>query len=217
MEDHPMPECPTPEGGHTVRQVMMGRNSASSFPRSAITRDEFLTLNCLGFGAISPYPIRPAGAHTGLVRPFWVVHEVSGVNSGVWYADPVSRQWYFLRPGHFRMESAYLCQEQPACGQASAICYMAANLTLLLHQGGPDAYRLAHLEAGLCGQRMQLAATAMDLSCCGISRFYDQEIRTFLGLDQTGWQCLYALAIGQRATAATDESSEPADAPQWRG
>jgi SagB-type dehydrogenase family enzyme len=217
MEDHPMPECPKPEGGHTVRQVMMTRNSARSFARSTITRDEFLTLNCVGFEATPPYPIRPAGAHAGLVRPFWVVHEVSGVNSGVWFADPVSRQWYFLRPGQFRMESAYLCQEQPICGQASAVCYMAANLTLLLHQGGPDAYRLAHLEAGLCGQRMQLAAAALDLTCCGISRFYDQEIRNFLGLEQTGWQCLYAVAIGRPPTSMTAESSEPAGSPQWRG
>jgi nitroreductase len=115
------------------------------------------------------------------------------------------------------MESAYLCQEQPICGQASAVCYMAANLTLLLHQGGPDAYRLAHLEAGLCGQRMQLAAAALDLTCCGISRFYDQEIRNFLGLEQTGWQCLYAVAIGRPPTSMTAESSEPAGSPQWRG
>ena len=217
MEAHPMPDCPSPEGGHTIRQVMMTRQSALSFARSSIARDELLTLNCISINASSGYPIQPAGRYAGLVRPFWLVHDVTGVNSGIWFFDPVSKQWYFLRPGQFRMESAYLCQEQPACGQASAVCFLAANLTLLLHQGGPDAYRLAHLEAGLCGQRMQLAATAMDLSCCGIARFYDKEVRAFLGLDQTGWQCLYAVAVGQPPPPAPADSSSHADLPQWRG
>lgn len=217
MDAHPMSEGTPPEGGHTVRQVMMTRQSARSFGRLSIARDELIALNRAGFMASSAYPILPAGLHAGLARPFWVVHEVSGVNNGIWYADPVSKQWYFLRPGHFRMESAYLCQEQPICGQASAVCFLAANLTLLLHQGGPDAYRLAHLEAGQCAQRMQLAAAAMGLACCGIGRFYDHELRAFLGLEQTGWQCLFAVAVGQSPPSASAPSPGEADAPQWRG
>lgn len=221
MTANPMPEISPPEGGHTVRQVMTTRSSAAAFSRGSIARDEFLSLNHLAFQtpADTPpaYPMLPAGHHAGLVRPFWLINDVTGVNSGIWYADVITGEWYFLRPGLFRMESSYLCQEQAICGQASAICFMAANLTLLMHQGGPDTYRLAHLEAGICGQRLYLAAAAMDLACRGISRFYDQEIRTFFGLEQTGWHCLYVVALGQPPPPEAEEPAKPAQPHQWRG
>ena len=48
-----------------------------------------------------------------------------------------------------RIDSAYLAYEQPFAANASAIVFLFANLNYLMNTGGPDLYRLAHLEAGM--------------------------------------------------------------------
>ncbi len=73
---------------------------------------------------------------------------------------------------------------------------MAADLGHTMAHAGPDAYRLAHLEAGIAAQRLSLAAASVDLSTAGLGAFYDEEIRTFLGLDHTGWLVIYGIALG---------------------
>ena len=43
---------------------------------------------------------------------------------------------------------------------------------------------------------MALAATACAIGSCGIGIFYDDELRHFLGLQQTGWEIIYCMALG---------------------
>ncbi len=74
---------------------------------------------------------------------------------------------------------------------------MVANLVTLLTKIGPDAYRLAHLEAGVAGQRLAIASTAMGLAGTCVGAFYDEDVRRFLGLSQTGWEPLYCMAVGE--------------------
>ena len=83
----------------------------------------------------------------------------------MWYYDAPADRWALLRRGDYRMETLYLCLEQQAAGNASAVCFMVADLKALMSAAGPDAYRLAHLEAGVVAQRIHLAAAGMDLAC----------------------------------------------------
>jgi nitroreductase len=94
------------------------------------------------------------------------------------------------------METLYLCLEQPVAGNASAVCFMVSDLRALMQGAGPDAYRLAHLEAGVVAQRIHLAAAGMDLGCAGAGAFYDDEVRRFLDLDRTGWEPVHAVCVG---------------------
>ena len=43
---------------------------------------------------------------------------------------------------------------------------------------------------------MYLACTAMNIECCSVGSFQDDEIRKSLDLADTGWECLYAFAVG---------------------
>jgi SagB-type dehydrogenase family enzyme len=185
-----------PTAGPTVRQVALSRRSTRQFSRGAISRDQFLLLNRLSFRGGSVLPLFPDGPHAALVRPFWIVNGVVGMEPGVWYYHPPADRWAALRHGEFRTDAAYLSTEQPMCGEASAVCFLMANLQTLMHGAGPDAYRLAHLEAGLMGQRVYAAATALGVACCGISTFYDDDVRNFFGLEKTGWEPVYELVVG---------------------
>src|SRR5205085_8107936 len=127
-----------PTGGPSLRQAIFSRRSARDFQRHSISRNQFLTINRLAFRTGTFAPLLPQGSHVALVRPFWVVHDVTGIEQGVWYYHPVTEQWSCMKYGDSRMELRFAMLEQPACGEASAVCIMVANLRQLLGQAGPD-------------------------------------------------------------------------------
>jgi nitroreductase len=119
------------------------------------------------------------------------------MHPGIWYYHPVTDKWTQIgRSGEHRLEAAYLSLEQPICGNAAAVCFMIANLQHLMLHAGPDVYRLAHLEAGVVAQRMALSASAIGMGARGLGGFYDDEVRQFFGLAQSGWEPIYEVAVG---------------------
>jgi SagB-type dehydrogenase family enzyme len=187
-----------PEGGLSVRQVLLDRRPRAQLTRQPISRRNLLAINKVAFRGGSCFPMFPDGPHVACVRPFWVINDVAGMDQGIWFYNPAKDTWHLLRGGKFRREAKYIAGDRAEFGDAAATCVMIANLYQLMNQGGPDVYRLAHLEAGIVAQRIYLAAGALGLGA-GISQeFYDEDARLFLGLGKTGWEVLCVMAIGGR-------------------
>jgi SagB-type dehydrogenase family enzyme len=198
-----------PEGGLAARAVLLDRRPTAALARHLIPRDPLLAINRVAFRGGSFSPMSPDGPHVGIVRPFWILNDVVGFEPGLWYYHPPTDQWGELRrasghtrEGRFRREGRYIAGDVNAFGDAAAVCVMAANLVALMTRAGPDAYRLAHLEAGIAAQRLYLAATAYGLGAMITPAFYDDECRKFIGLITTGWEVLSLVAIGYRGTTA---------------
>jgi SagB-type dehydrogenase family enzyme len=192
-------EFPTPPldpSGQRMRQVLQMRRSYFDFEPRAISREKLLTINRLAFMTGTFPPILPDGPHIGLIRPFWIVHDVPGIESGLWLFHPSADRWWLLRRGTFRAESRWLAADNPAAGNAAAVCYFLANLGYLMSNGGPDVYRLAHLEAGVAGERMALAASALGLGTLGLGAFFEEDVRRFFQVDKTRWEPIFAVAVG---------------------
>jgi SagB-type dehydrogenase family enzyme len=201
----PMPHSGIPEGGAPLRKVLMGQRIDSDFKRQPIPRDDFITLNRLAFRGGSFWPVFPDGSHVGLIRPLWIVSDVSGLHQGTWYYHAVTDEFTDIGDSPFRLEARYLCLEQELAGNASAVCFLCANLAQLMTLVGPDTYRMAHLEAGAVAQRIALAATAMeDLAAVPICAFYDEEVRVFFGFERTGWEPIYVVAVGSPRRAGEE-------------
>jgi len=60
---------------------------------------------------------------------------------------------------------------------------------------GPRGYRYAMMTAGLMGETLYLAASALGLGCCGIGAFYDGEASSLLGLNESS-RVLYVVSVG---------------------
>ena len=191
-----MPNHSSSSEGPSLRQVLLTRRSSRNFEHNALPRDRFLNINQCAFRTGTFLPLFPQGPYLGLIRPFWVIHAVTGMPAGIWHYHPHTDRWVLLKRGNFRAQSQAMCVGQPRCGNAAALCLMTSNLGVTLHALGPDVYRLAHLEAGIAGQRLALAAAASGIGASGIGSFYDDELRLFLGLEQTGWEVIYATALG---------------------
>ncbi len=204
-----LPEPDGPVGGRPLREVLLAHACTTEFSRKPISRDQLWTANRIAFRGGSHFPVLPDGPHVGLVRPLWIVNDVSGMEAGLWYYDPPQDRWRLLRRGDLRARVQYLSLDQPAASNASAACFMTANIPRLMKKAGPDAYRLAHLEAGIVGQRICLAAGAMKLVCCPIGAFYDDEVRGCLGMENTGWEVLYEILLGHPVPPQPPERAEP--------
>jgi SagB-type dehydrogenase family enzyme len=217
--------CPLPEGSNlvqiaagevasdlSVHQTMARRRSVRTFDPHGISRDCFARLNRLSFRGGTYYPIMPTGSHLGLVRPFWFVHNVTGVAAGLWYYHANLDQFTPIRYGDMKFDCKYLLGDQETCQQASAVCILVADLREAMENSGPDAYRVGHLEAGIAAQRMYLGSTALNIACCAIGSFLDNDLRVALDLTETTWECVYGIAIGgtARSKAAGPTISAPA-------
>ncbi|CAN5495975.1 hypothetical protein BH10PLA1_BH10PLA1_03570 [soil metagenome] len=179
-----------------LRQTFLSRRSPKDFAHRAIGRDDLATIARIAFRGGSYFPLFPRGPHVALVRPFWILHDVVGMEPGIWYYHPPRDGWSLLRPGRCRADSKKFATDQEFCGNAGAVCWMSVNLSATMSAAGPDIYRLANLEAGIAGQRMVLAAQSLGMGGTGVASFYDDELRKFLGIDRTHWEMLYAVAIG---------------------
>lgn len=183
--------------GQPLRNLLLNYKPVQTFAADAIPRDTLRWISHFAFSCGTFFPLFPQGLHTALARPFWIVHNVAGTEPGIWYHRSDVDQWCMLRHGELRFETQFLVGEDPAFGEAAAVCLIVANIPSLLLQGSPDTYRLAHLEAGTAARRLALAAGGYELSAKSSSLFYDDEIRQLLGLQESGWEPLGATAIGK--------------------
>ena len=101
-----------------------------------------------------------------------------------------------MENGDFSDKTGPLTRGRDGLEHAAAVCAIVANLRKLLLEVGPDAYRLAHLEAGLAARRMHLAAASMGYAARVFSDFHDDAWKQFLHLGTTGWEVLAVFAVG---------------------
>lgn len=212
-------EPEAPERGMAFDRVLLNPQIPREFARASISRDRLWHLARIGFHWGSPFPLFPDGPYSALVRPIWIITNVIGVDNGIWYYHPGKNAWTIIRNGVFRYDAQRLAMSNVLFGNASAACFMAANLYRLLNEGGPDLYRLAHLEAGMAAQRIGLAAAAMGLATSQTGTFPDEPARQFFQMEKTGWEILYAVAIGTIPPPPTGISRpQPQDQTGlWRG
>jgi hypothetical protein len=175
----------------------------------SINRDPFLLINQTAFQGGTYYPISPDGAHVGLVRPFWLISDVTGMDPGIWYYHPPTNKWAMLAMGVVRRQIATLSINNPLVAAAAAVCVLTANVRDLCKAIGPDVYRLANLEAGIAAHRMHLVANSIDLGCRVNLSFFDDELRRYLALDQIGWEILGEVSVG----VSIDDAMLPSSAP----
>jgi nitroreductase len=114
---------------------------------------------------------------------------------GFYILDTLRESVSLVTPGFMMEEMAPACLGQAWLGNCALHFLFLTNLAQLESAGGPRAYRHAMLTAGRLGQRIYLAATSMQLGCCGIGAFYDEEASDLLGLNDDS-ALLYLVATG---------------------
>jgi len=137
------------------------------------------------------------GAPRRLVELYAYVHRVEGLASGCYRYLPGRHALLLVREGDVRNAAAGLSLGQELAGHAIAAFSLIADLGPGARAFGNRAYRHAHVEAGMVGQGLYLAATARGLDATGIGAFFDDDVHRWLGLTGRDRQVIYHHSIGQ--------------------
>lgn len=196
---------------HSCREVMSQPPYRNGLQPRPLSRDLMVRFARGIFRSGTYFPLKPDGPHTALVRPFWVMLNIVGQDPGIWWYDPVIDKWAQLNKGQYQREICnFMPNQDETLMNASVVCVLVSNLRRLLTDLGPDLYRLAHLEAGIVGQRMAAAAASVGLGCRVFDRFCDEAWKLFLGLGATGWEPLLVCALGgSQQLSISDSARKP--------
>jgi len=141
-------------------------------------------------------PIIADFACTSFVELYLYVHRVDGLKAGVYRYWPESGELEMIRSGDQRVAAAGLSLGQDLAGNACVAFSMIADIDRAVRAHGARGYRYVHFEAGAIGQRMYLAAEALELRATGIGAFFDNEVHRYLKLASEQEQVVYHFAIG---------------------
>jgi SagB-type dehydrogenase family enzyme len=170
-------------------ETILRRGSTRVFARKPIAAEELATI----MAASNP------GTNwdfAGIAETYLVVNAVDGVAPGAYYYRCEYGTLEPLKAGDFRAEAGYLCLEQPLGADCSVLIIYMTDLERTLRCFGNRGYRNAHLEAGLLGGRVYLAAYSLGRGATGLT-FYDDDTTSFLQPHCGQMSPLLMVAVGE--------------------
>ncbi len=171
-------------GGVASLETIRRRRSTRSFSQAA------LPLGALGRVLAHTYPPAghpepPAPLVPGLLETHVVVANVTGLAAGVHRYDQATHSLLPVRLGNPRQALYECCLHQDLARDCAAAVIHTFDLHNAVERLGERAYRTAHLEAGLLGQRLNLGALQLGFGASGIGGFFDEFVTHLLQIPPT--------------------------------
>lgn len=178
---------------------VLRRRSCRRFRTGAIARD---TLARILAAAYLPEQVglgeQPAIDRQRL-STFVAVSAVAGMAPGVYYLAPHQLELRPVRPGDPHEAARFVSLGQDLGGDAAAVIFHAADLAASVAEMGDRTYRHLHLDAGIIGQRLNLAAVSEGIGASGIGGFFDDHTADLLGIPREQ-AVVYITSLGLPAT-----------------
>jgi len=187
-----------PEGlDERMPRAILTRRSARSYTGGTVPLDALGRALGFAFGRGAPErSIRYGTREAGLLRARVLAFGVDGLDPGLYAVEGAGEGLLPMSLGSRREEFFRLSLGQEIAHNCAAALMLWAPGTESMETFGDRAYRYLHLEAGLVGQRFQLAAGALGLMACGIGGFFDDEAAKLLDIKKTDL-VLYPVTVGQ--------------------
>jgi SagB-type dehydrogenase family enzyme len=168
--------------------------------------DAALPLDDLGRILAYAYP-RPGTAQPRAdlapeILDTWVVAAgVQGLAPGAYRSDRERHALALVRRGDPRPALHAGCLGQELGRDAAFAVLHTSRLAAAVASHGERAYRYLHLEAGLLGERLDLAALALGHGASGIGGFFDDDLAALVGLEPDH-AVVYVTVVGAPAQPA---------------
>ncbi|RLA88021.1 MAG: SagB/ThcOx family dehydrogenase [Deltaproteobacteria bacterium] len=131
------------------------------------------------------------------VETYIAVHQVTGLDPGIWHFQVREFGLESINPGDWRRELVAAGLNQSFLGTAAVVFIWSGILRRSLWKYRQRAIRYLFLDAGHICQDLHLAATALRLGCCPVGAFFDGEVERLLQIDGQEEVALYMAAVGR--------------------
>lgn len=195
-----LPE-PRLDDGTTTARTIADRRSTRAYSAQPLSLGELAQVLFLttGISADRWGNARRTAPSSGALYPietYVVVHNVEGVERGVYHYAIRDHALEQVRAGDFREQVVDQGIEQEFLGECGAVVFLTQILQRMRPKYQDRSYRYGLLEAGHIGENGYLAAVSLGLGACGVGAFMDDQINAMLGVDGTEEAAVYMLAVG---------------------
>jgi len=192
--------------GPNLWEVLLHRRSIREYSKVPLSMEELSNLlwATQGITVNASYPWYRTAPSAGALHPidtYLVVNRVEGLEAGICFLRVQDFSLEVRNKGDFSRQIARAALDQEMAQAAAVVFVWVAVIGRSRQKYRQRAYRYVYLDCGHLGQNLYLAATAMDLGCCGIAAFYDDEVNELVGVDGHEETAIYL------ATVARKESS----------
>lgn len=183
----------------SLAEAIQTRRSVRDYSGRPLSMEELSTLLHAAQGITELRTGFRAAPSAGALYPletYAVVHDVAGVDAGLYHYAVRERQLELVRPGDLRPAVARAGLWQPFLAQAGVCLVLAAVFQRTRWRYRERTYRYVMLEAGHAAQNIYLAATAIGLGACAVGAFDDDDLNGLLGLDGRQEAAVYLVSVG---------------------
>jgi SagB-type dehydrogenase family enzyme len=164
----------------TVASTIAARRSTRAFRRTAVPKAALFRVLAHAY----PTPPRHLFAPE-LLETFLVAADVDGVPSGSYFYESSPRRLVERVLGDYGQTLHHLGLGQDIFVDAAAVLIHAVDLTRAVARYGDRAYRLALLDAGHVGERLNLAALREGFGASGCGGYFDDEMNRVLKIPES--------------------------------
>jgi SagB-type dehydrogenase family enzyme len=197
---HPLqpPREPVPAD---LWQILARRRSLRRYLDRYLTQEELAALvwATQGVTAASPsYLLRTAPSAGALypVETYLAIHKVEEMEPGIWHLNLPDFSLELLTGRDTRQALVQACLGQRFMGESAVDFIWTGILNRAMWKYRERAIRYIFLDAGHICQNLMLAATALNLGCCPVGAFFDEDVESLVGIDGLEEVALYLAAVG---------------------
>ncbi len=184
-------------------EALCRRRSVREYRRSSLSFEEFSGLlwatQGLSEGDASPwYRTAPSAGGLHPIDTYLIVHRVEELEPGIYFYRVPEFAVEMKESGDVASKIVRAALEQPLAGDAAVVFVWVAVVERSRQKYRERAYRYIYLDCGHICQNLYLAAAALNLGCCAIGAFFDDEVNALLGLDGREETAVYLATVGKK-------------------
>lgn len=175
-------------------ELMKRRSSSRDYTDEPISLQELSTICNTAMGIKNrfrttatqtiPYaPVTPTGGGLMSIQLYYAAMNTEGMKRGIYKYHPDKNAMEAVSLGEIRGRIFEITSFQDWIARSPGIFIMVSDLDRVQWKYEDRAYRLTHMDAGVLGQSLHLAATSMNLGSCMVFGFLDDEMNQLMGID----------------------------------
>ena len=190
------------KSGKSLWEAIAQRRSMREFSEQSITFSELSQLIWATQGITTKsggfeFRASPSAGALYPIETYLGVNRVEEIPSGIYHYNVKEAQLILLKEGHFGPELCEAGLGQEMLEEAACVFVWTAIVGRSKWKYRERAYRYIYMDVGHIGQTLYLAATALDIGCCAVGAFFDEEVDRVIGVDGKNEISVYVGAVGR--------------------